>query len=643
MKKNESQYLQLWYYVQILSTETFMQLASENQKNYSKDEDMSSLKRVAAQKKKAQEELEEQQSFPWRNAFNLIKGYFVESDEKLIAWLLIIGIIISVLAFVGLVTALSWWMTGFWAAVATHAWTPVLMSIAQFGALLTAIVVVEVLRDYQTGVLSILWINWLRKTSLKNLLHGDRDFLDINQSTDDLQQRIAYIDTIGTDIPKIVETTLKLGTNVLRAILTFSSFAGTLWVVGGSLQIGLTVVIPGYLVWVALLVAVLSLVGTHCIGKSLSKKSKAVETAKADFQQEIKVLNDEAENITLEKGQEYYYEKLAKKVDKISSKQYEKKIIESKVVGFQNFTGQASTVIPLVASIPLYFLGLIELAQIMQIAMAFGQVSDSCNFLAYNYEEISHLQGSLERFLSLQAELDKKPIPSIVRQKNSQQTIYIKDLTIIPAENKTTMLDDLTLEFLPKENVLIIAPSGLGKSTLFKAAMGGWRQPASGSIYVPKDIKRYNRYCLPQKAHLPDGTFKGLLAYPDPETTYKDEDYIRVLTKVGLEDKLALLKDTQCKKWEFSGGERQRIAFARALLKKPNWLFLDEATASLDKEREKELYQSLNEELPDTTVISISHNPEVRAYHHRILFFDLNPETKRVEMREERVHPKIIL
>jgi putative ATP-binding cassette transporter len=179
----------------------------------------------------------------------------------------------------------------------------------------------------------------------------------------------------------------------------------------------------------------------------------------------------------------------------------------------------------------------------------------------------------------------------------------------------TALLSETSVDLKPHEDVLLTGPSGSGKSTLFRALAGIWPY-WKGRIKLPKGAKLL---FLPQKPYLPIGTLKHVVAYPGDPARFSDDDVVSALTAVGLPRTGDDLQKSDNWAQVLSGGEQQRLAFARALLNKPDWLFLDEATAALPEEDQEALYRVLKERLPATTLMSIGHRTSLARFHPRKL------------------------
>lgn len=580
-----------------------------------------------------------QKKVPWKKIFHLAKDFYVNSDSKIKVWLFLIGITLCVIALVALMAGFAWWSAAFWGVMTAKALTPFLYAMGQFALLIGAYVGVQVLKNYLVGKLAILWRVWLTKKIFSKLFYGDNDYLDIKRFSseiDNIPQRIQE------DIKSFVNLTLSLAFDLLKVVLTLGTFVGTLWVVGGPLAfvlLGLNIVIPGYLVWVALIVAVVATVLTHVIAKSLAETNTKGEAAEAELRQTLEILNTEAETIAQDDAGKYYEKKLENKIQEISDNSTQKLKIQSKLVAFQNFYMQISSILPTLVAAPLYFTGHIELAQLMQIGFSFGQVSSSLSWFVESYESLATYKTNIERVVEMQQAFEAGGLASnpksIVRKEKNKESIKIKQTDIMHPQQSSTglIMHNLNIELEPGVNLLIKGASGTGKSTLFKVIEGIW-EFGKGKLRVPKG----KRLCfLPQIPSLPKGTLASILAYPKPVETYTQEQYISVLEAVGgMLEFIPKLEEDRVWGKELSGGQQQRISIARALLIKPDWLFLDEATASLDSASEHHLYTLLRAELKNTTMISIAHR-DLSRYHDKTVYFKSNEE-KEIEV-EEIVRP----
>ncbi|MDR3501562.1 MAG: SbmA/BacA-like family transporter [Legionella sp.] len=572
----------------------------------------------------------------WNTTWGLIKDYFINSDEKLRAWLYLLGIGLCTISLVGLTAALAWLSATFWQALTAKELITFLFAIGQFAFIVSTYVGVHVLKDYFMGKLSIFWRAWLTEKIINKLFTSENNYLDLKRfssQVDNIAQRIQE------DVKIFVKLTIELVGDFLKSVLSLGMFAGTLWVVGGSLSVavfGVTIVIPGYLFWTALVAAMAATLIANSIAKSMAETNHNAEKAEADLRQNIAEVQKEAENVAEEHAEQYYKASIKNKINEINLRANQKLGIGLKLDAFQHFYSQLAELLPTLIAAPLYFAGLIEIGQLIQVGMAFTQVNSSLSWFVWAYDELAKYKTSIKRITELQIALEKDGLNAhpklIIRNERDKDTIKVKHLNILHPQATSTahIMRNLNLKLKPEEDVLIKGDSGLGKSTFFKAIFGTWGY-GDGVILLPSGKRLY---CLPQTPTLTHDTLKAVLAYPDPVETYTAEQYAMVLNKVGgMQDYISRLDEKCIWDGELSGGQKQRIAFARALLKKPDWVFLDEATSALDEKSEEHVYRTLKEST-GATLVSIAHRRTVEKYHSRIVLFRAK-DNREIEVSEE--------
>ncbi|CAM2813026.1 ABC transporter [Legionella steigerwaltii] len=565
-----------------------------------------------------------------KKAFQLFSDYFINSDQKLTAWLLLGGIVFCILAIVALTACLPWGFLGFWAALTAKELTGFFFYSGLIALTSAVIVGMSTLMDYLTDTLSIKWRSWLSSKYINKYLFGKKNYLDlarVSPHIDNPDQRIQG------NIKHFVEHTLSLSTEFLRSTLTLVTFIGTLWVIGGTLTIvvfGVNFIIPGYLVWASLGVALVNAVITHMLGKSLTTINQKEDLLEAKFRKDLEFVHNESENIALECGEPYHQKVLENDLEQVSQNAFQKMWVDLKVSAFQMSNSYLADILPYLFAAPAYFSGLIDFGQLVQIGASFNEVSNALNWFVNSYTSLKKYQTSIQRIVDLEEELenegDEISPKNIHVHESHESTLTVKNLSIAypRASSSGYIIRNLNLEIKPGENTLLTAPSGAGKSTFFKAARNTWAY-GTGEIRIPQHQKTY---FLPQEPIIPQDSLKAVLAYPDLTNTYTDEQYIAVLFAVGgkMEQFIPELEKEDTWSKRLSRGQKQRISFARALLKKPDWLFLDEATASLDEPSEDFLYRLLKEKLPNTTVVSIAHRATVMKFHPNVVSFETQAE-----------------
>lgn len=548
--------------------------------------------------------------------------YFTTSKERYKALLMLMGVILAVVGIVGVMALFASWNVGFWAALTEMNLPLFLESIQSFVILTVSYMGLSILQDYLVGVLSINWRNWLTKKLIAKYTSPDgNNYLDLERHPSELENPPQRIQE---DVKSFVDQTFSLGINILRSILITATFIGTLWVVGGSLTIA-SITIPGYLVWTVLLYSSLSTGLTYLIGGSLKKLTNDQQNLEAEFRSSMENMGNDAESVAQDHGEAYYQQSLNNRFRAVNNNSYKILGVRIRLNTLNAFYQQISIIIPYLLSAPLYFSGLIGLGQLFEIGMAFSQIQWSLSWFSNSFENFAQYRASAERITALKNSLNDDGLTttekSIVVQKNDFNELSVHNLNVQYPSSTDFMIRKLNLTLRPGENTWIKGDSGLGKSTLFKVIAGTWKY-GTGDVSITNNKK----LCfLPQRPSLPNDTLKAVLAYPESVETYTNEQYVAVLQEVGDLDRFTADLDSKAP-WSkrLSLGQQQRLSFARAILKKPDWLFLDEATASLDDKAEQRMYTLIKNKLRGTTFVSIAHKNTVARFHDRVIFLSVD-------------------
>ena len=374
--------------------------------------------------------------------------------------------------------------------------------------------------------------------------------------------------------------------------------------------------IPGYMVWVAIAYAVVGTVLTHLVGRPLSALNFRQQRVEADFRYALVRVRENMEGIALYRGEEEEKSTLLHRFGSVIGNWYaimrRTKLLNSLVVGYEQVAG----IFPVVVAAPRYFAGSIQLGGLMQTVGAFGQVQDSLSWFVTAYASLANWRAIVERLSSFHRAIvtarEAAGQEHFVRADSPDGTVRLHDVSLtLPNGSKLIEHADMTLT--AGQSVVVTGRSGSGKSTLFRTIAGIWPF-ATGRVEVPA-----NALFLPQRPYIPLGSLRHVIAYPHPHDACTEAELREVLQEAGLPHLVDQLDVDQHWAQTLSGGEQQRVALARVLLAKPDWVFLDEATASLDPESEADLYRALRSRLPGTTVVSIAHRTSVAGLHERKL------------------------
>ncbi len=548
----------------------------------------------------------------WR----LARPYFVSEDRW--AGRVLLGAVIAIeLSIVAINVMLNQWNNRFYNALQERNWDNFVWELLFFCALAAAFIVLAVYQLYLTQWLQIRWRRWMTQQYLENWLAGANHYRMqlLGDAADNPDQRIAE------DINLFVDRTLSLSVGLLSAIVTLVSFVTILWTLSAIAPLhlfGTTFTIPGYLVWAALLYALLGTMLTHLVGWPLVSLNFRQQRFEADFRFNLVRARENAEQIALLGGEIAERERLLNRFGRVVGN-FMQIMQRTKQLTFltASYT-QVSTVFPFIVISPAYFAGAVQLGGLMQTASAFLSVQTALSFVVNAYRQLAEWRAVIARLDGFDIAVAKAqaaaaaPEAIKVSPRAGQERVAIDELLVrLPEGTPLLAADDIAVA--PGERVLVTGPSGAGKSTLFRAIAGTWPF-GSGTIIVPKGAKIM---ALPQRPYFPIGTLAAAVTYPAEPGAFGSETLVEIVTAVGLPALAGRLDDEAHWNRMLSLGEQQRLGIARAILQAPDYLFLDEATASLDEAAEAALYRLLDERLKTTTIVSIGHRSTLSAFHRR--------------------------
>ena len=563
---------------------------------------------------------------------------YYRSEDRWAGRALLAAVIALQLFQVWLNVRFNAWYNTFYTALQDKDWDTFIAQIGVFSLLAAFFIVSAVYQLYLQQWLQIKWRYWLTNRYLGRWLgQGTHYRMRLKgDQADNPDQRIA------DDIRQFVDSTLDIGIALLGSIVTLVSFIVILWNLSSAtpLMIGSsTFNIPGYLVWAALIYAVIGTWVTHLVGRPLIKLNFDQQRYEADFRFSLVRLRENAEEVTLLAGEEAEEARLRDRFGWVIRNWYAIMSRRKRLTFLTAGYSQAAIIFPFVVVSPVFFFGKMTLGGLMQISSAFGQVQSALSFFVTAYTSIADWKAVLNRLSGFEASIDwaeglDKTAPRVEVATDGARNFSADHLAVgLPNGQEIVRVKGFSIA--PGERVLVTGPSGSGKTSLFRALGGIWPF-GQGSISIPKDA---NVLVLPQRPYLPLGTLRGALAYPGPEDAFSPDEIEDVLSAVGLAALRKQLDETAYWTDKLSGGEKQRLSIARALLQKPDWLFLDEATAALDEASEAALYRLLLARLPDAAIVSIGHRSSLVQFHGR--FFELQPDanTGRHRLAEAKGRP----
>ena len=549
---------------------------------------------------------------------------FWSERRRAVAWSLSGGLLLVVLLNITASYGMNLWNRAIFDALQNkNGHTVFLLSMIYF-ALLAASVGVNVAQVYGRMTLQRLWRRWLTDSIIDRWLTSGR-YYQLNLVSGD-HENPEY--RIADDVRIATESPVDFVTGVLQAFLSAATFIVVLWSIGGALDFtlgGVPLHVPGFLVIAAVLYAAVASGSMVLIGRRFIAVSESKNQSEAELRYLLTRLRENGESIALIQGEDEERAGVGRALRKV--------LRAWRSIGFQNMkttiVSQTSSyiapVLPVILCAPKFLDGTMSLGEVMQAASAFTIVQGAFNWLVDNYPKLADWTASARRVASLMTSLDAleaaetgDQVGRIARNAEGEgAALRLRDLSVT-LDDGTAMVDDTDVAIKPGERVLIAGESGTGKSTLVRAIAGLWPW-GGGTIEVQKGAKLM---LLPQRPYVPIGTLRRAATYPDPAESRSVEEVAQAFRRVGLEHLIDRLDEEAPWDQTLSGGEKQRLAFARIFLHKPDIIVLDEATAALDPNSQDELMAHLSERPEQTTLVSVGHRPELEAFHNRKILLE---------------------
>ncbi|MFM0288603.1 ABC transporter ATP-binding protein/permease [Paraburkholderia megapolitana] len=562
------------------------------------------------------------------SAWSLIKPYWV-SEEWKIAWGLLVTIVAINLTNVWITVKFNTWNGDFYNMLQAKSVKdfPHLMMV--WAVLVAALIVLFVYGRYLRQMLGFRWRQWLTTRYLEEWLgHGVFYRIERDRLADNPDQRIS------DDLQSFATSTLTLTLDFLSTVVTLISFITILWSLAGALTVtlgGMPLVIPGYMVWVAALYALAGSYMTYKLGHPLVAITYQQQKVEADFRFGLIRVRENSEQIAFYDGEQTERASAQNVFQRIRDNWWRVMKYTKRLSFVLSFYGNIATIFPLIVAAPKYFSGAFTLGVLMQIQNAFGTVSDSFSWFINSYGSLVEWRATVNRLREFKRVVHASHLKEATSPATAHGGInlhYVDEdrLTTdglslsLPSGAPLSQIRDISIQ--PGSRWLVRGASGAGKSTLMRALAGLWPF-GNGSIDAPVSARMM---FIPQQSYMPIGTLKAALAYPSSAETYTNNEYIEALQACHLADYTGRLEESAHWARVLSPGEQQRLAAARVLLHKPDYLFLDEATSALDTDNEARLYHLFIERLPKAAIISVAHRESLAAFHEETLNVERSAE-----------------
>ena len=554
-------------------------------------------------------------------AWAMIRPYWSSEDRWAACGLLAIVIALT-LAMVYMSVLFNQWNNTFYTALQERNRTVFFQQLAGLAGIVAFTIIFAVYQLYLNQMLEIRWRRWLTERYLRAWLANGAYYRMqlMARETDNPDQRIAE------DVHLLISHTLALLMGGLRSVVTLVAFVAILWALSGTLTVplgGSSLSLPGYMVWAAILYAVGGTWLTHWIGRPLVRLNYDKQRCEADFRFGLVRFRENSEGVALYRGEADELRGFRGLFEAVVINWWDIMRRQKHLTYFTSGYQQAAWIFPSLMAAPRYLNGDLTLGGLVQTIGAFSQVQSSLSFFIDSYSMIAEWCSVVERLSGFERTLERVRTQAAtaggVRHVDGDADLTIKDVDLY-LPNGQPLMANVNLSLLRGDTVLLGGASGLGKSTLFRAVAGIWPF-GRGEIQGPRDR---NVLFLPQKPYLPIGTLRVVVSYPMPSGGLDDATLREALEAVGLSRLAGRLDEAGHWALQLSPGEQQRIAFARALVQKPDWLFLDEATSAVDEATEARLYRLVRERLAGTTVFSVGHRATLRPFHSRQLLVRAN-------------------
>jgi vitamin B12/bleomycin/antimicrobial peptide transport system ATP-binding/permease protein len=433
---------------------------------------------------------------------------------------------------------------------------------------------------------------------------------------------------IEEDTRKLTELSATLGVGLFQASLLLISFISILWALSAQVTFAVAghhFMIPGYMVWCAIIYALVGSLLTWRVGSPLIGLNAELYAREAELRFALVRVNESAESIALCGGEGDERRQLDGNVDRVIMTMRQLSGSLSRLTWITSGYGWIAIVVPIMVAAPGYFSGGLTMGGLMMVVGAFNQVQSSLRWFVDQFPSIADWRATLHRVSAFKAAVDEvdqidATVDTIKLVQNPEERLAFEGVSVLLSDGRV-VISEATVEIEPGERVLIVGESGAGKSTLFRALAGLWPW-GSGIIRLPDPDRMM---FMPQRPYLPLGTMRAAITYPDRPDEFATTEVEAVVKRVGLAEFLPTLDAQGRLDRSLSLGQQQLVAFARLLLHQPAWIFLDEATSALDELSQRRAMSIFDRELNQATVLSIGHRPGLEQFHTRVLHLVRTP------------------
>lgn len=551
-----------------------------------------------------------------RTFFAVSVPYF-RSEDRWAGRALLAGIVAGELALVYLAVVIANWNARFFNALEGRNWDAFGGELIVFCLIVLAATAITASNFFCGQTLQIRWRRWLTASYVSTWMAKGRHYRMrlVAPEVDNIHLRIA------SDVYLFIQRTHELTTGLIGSVTTLVTFSIILWGLSAVTPLplfGRDFSFPGYLIAGALAYALIGTLVAHWIGWRLIPLNFNQQRFESDFRFAIVRAADHSEPVALMHGEAVEREELHRRFANLVRNWTALVARQTRLVGFIGGYAQASTVVPILINSPAYLAAAIPLGSLMQSAFAFQRVEGSFAFCLSAYSKLAEWKAFMDRlwqFENAMKEVDTheaRDKDRIVVASGTGTALNVSGLDVrLPGGASIAAIPQLSLA--PGSRAIVTGPSGSGKSSLFRALSGLWPS-GEGQVMLPEGA---DVMVMPQRPYFPLGTLRQAVSYPRQAETVSDAALFDALTAVGLPHLRDRLDEEADWSVLLSGGEQQRIAFARVLLRKPDILLFDEPVSTLSDASGHDLYRMLIERLPQAIVLTIDRREVLRDLHPR--------------------------
>lgn len=543
-------------------------------------------------------------------------------DRRALFWLMAL-LVTVIVSNIGGQLWLNEWQGQFYDALERRDWPGFIAESLHFLQIAGTLLVLVVAQTWSTEMIKIRLRSWMTEDLLDDWLVSKRAYLltFVGEAGANPDQRI------HEDTRHLAELTADLGASLLQATLLLLSFVGVLWVLSEQVKFpidGKLVGIPGYMVWCALGFSAAGSALTWWVGRPMVDDNAARYAREAEMRFALVRIEESAEGITLYGGEADERRTMAVLFDNVAKAMRRLADDLARLTWVTSGYGWLALVAPVIVASPGYFAGAMSLGGLMMVVNAFNQVQSSLRWFVDNFSRLADWRATLRRVEALHEALASLDRPNGVQGRidfveDPDDGLRFDDFELALPTGRASF-DTPSVAIEAGERVQIFGEPTSGKSTLFLALAGLWSR-GNGTIRLPP---RERIMFLPERPYYPLGSLREAIAYPDQGDRFTVPAIEAALQAVGLPRLAGCLDEVE--RWDrrLSPDELQCLAFARALLHKPSWIVMDDATSGLDSAQTRRVHDALAT-IPGVTVVSLSRSEDLGGFFERAVRLGRRP------------------